>query len=389
MLGAVETGKPKGGDVDGGTESVPAGAADWRGEGAAETGPVVHGGLDQAELERLGLRPEEVLDFSVSTNPLGPSVAALEAARGASFGRYPDRQSLELRRALAAELGVGVEQILVGNGSAELMWLLALAFLGCGRSAFVLEPTFGEYRAAARLLGAGVGEWRARPADGFRTDVGAVAAELRRSRPSLAFVCNPNNPTGTWLTAAALAELAGALPKGLLVVDEAYLDLSGRDSPALALLAEGRVVLLRSMTKDHGLPGLRLGFALASAGVIRAMAAAQPPWSVNAAAQAAGLAALGDRGHVAAGRRAAGEARAYLVPRLDALGYRCLPSATNYWLAEVGDATALRARLLRRGILVRDCTSFGLPGYIRLAARPMGECRRLIQALASDADVEA
>lgn len=354
-----------------------------------DTVPVVHGGLDQAELERLGLRAEDVLDFSVSTNPLGPSPAALAAARGAAVGRYPDRQSLELRRALAADLGVAVEQTLVGNGSAELIWLLALAFRGPNRPAFVLEPTFGDYRAAARLLGAEVAEWRARPGDRFRVDVAAVADALRRLQPRLAFVCNPNNPTGTWLTAAELAELAAALGDGLLVVDEAYLDLSGRDSPALPLLEGGRVVLLRSMTKDYGLPGLRLGFAVALAGVIRALAAAQPPWSVNAAAQAAGLAALGDRAHVAAGRRAAAEARAYLVPRLEALGYRCLASVTNFWLVEVGDAAALRQRLLRHGIMVRDCSSFGLPSFIRLAARPLAECRRLVEAILADHQLEA
>ena len=346
-----------------------------------EAAPVVHGGLDQAELERLGLRAGDVLDFSVSTNPLGPSPAALAAARAADLGRYPDRQALELRRAGAGELGVTAEQVLLGNGSAELIWLLALAYLGPGERAFVLEPTFGEYGAAARLLGAEVGAWRADARDGFRVDLERVVGELERLQPRLTFVCNPNNPTGTWLTQSDLARLVEALPRRLLVVDEAYLDLAGRDSPSLPLVESGRVVVLRSMTKDYGLPGLRLGFAVGPLEVIRALAAAQPPWSVNAAAQAAGLAALGDRAHVEAGRRAAAEARAYLVPRLEALGYRCLPSTTNFWLVEVGDAAALRGRLLRRGIMVRDCSSFGLPAYIRLAARPLAECERLIEAL--------
>lgn len=342
---------------------------------------VVHGGPDSAELERLGLRAEDLLDFSVSTNPLGPSPAALAAARAAPVDRYPDRQALALRRALAGELGVGSDQLVVGNGSAELIWLLALAYLRPGDQAFVLEPTFGEYRAAARLLGATVGEWRAAAANDFRVDVAAVATALRRLQPRLAFVCNPNNPTGTWLTRAELAMLLDALPGGLLVVDEAYLELAGRDSPALPLLERGNLVLLRSMTKDYGLPGLRLGYAVAAPSIARALAAVQPPWSVNAAAQAAGLAALGDAEHVAAGRRLAAEARAYLTPRLAVLGYRSLPSVANFWLVEVGAATPLRRRLLERGILVRDCTSFGLPAFIRLAARPIAECERLVAAL--------
>jgi L-threonine-O-3-phosphate decarboxylase len=342
---------------------------------------VVHGGPDSVELERLGLPGGTLLDFSVSTNPLGPSPAALAAARQADLGRYPDRRSLALRRALAARLGLTIEQIVVGNGSAELIWLLALAYLQEGDCAFVLEPTFGEYRAGAELLGAQVVEWRAAPENGFALDLQAAAGVLARTRPRLAFVCNPNNPTGAWLARADLEALLAAWPDGLLVVDEAYLELADRDSPALPLLESGRLVLLRSLTKDFGLPGLRLGYAVASPATARALSTVQPPWSVNAGAQAAGLAALDDQQHVAAGRRAAAEARAYLAPRLAALGYRCLPSVGNYWLVEVGDAASLRRRLLDQGILVRDCASFGLPTHIRLAARPLEECERLVQAL--------
>jgi histidinol-phosphate aminotransferase len=343
--------------------------------------PVVHGGLDPLELERLGLSSEQLIDFSVSTNPLGPAPAALAAARAAELGRYPDRHNLALRRALGAEFGLPIDRLLIGNGSAELIWLLSLAYLQPGDRAFLLEPTFGEYRAAAKLLGAELTEWRASPADDFRVDATAVAAALANARPRLAFLCNPNNPTGTWLTRPELELLLGALPDGLLVVDEAYLELAGRDSPAAPLLDAPNLVLLRSMTKDYGLPGLRLGYAVSSAAVIRALGAAQPPWSVNAAAQAAGLAALGAAAHVEAGRRAAAEARAYLEPRLTALGYRCLPSTANFWLIEVPDAPTFRQTLLRAGIQVRDCSSFGLPNYIRLAARPLPECERLIGAL--------
>lgn len=342
---------------------------------------VVHGGPDLAELERLGLRADELIDFSVSTNPLGPSPAALVAARDADLGRYPDRLALALRRALAARLGVEIEELLVGNGSTELIWLLALAYLRPGNPVFVLEPTFGEYRAAARLLGAEVAEWRAEASDDFRVDVAAVARELRRVRPRLAFVCNPNNPTGVLLSPSDLEPLLEVLPEGLLVVDEAYLDLTAQPSSAWPARGAERLVELRSMTKQYGLPGLRLGYALASPSVIRRLAAWQPTWSVNAAAQAAGLAALADPDHVTAGQRLVAEARAYLTPRLEALGYQCVPSAANFWLVEVGAASELRQRLLEQGILVRDCTSFGLPGHIRLAARPLAECERLIAAL--------
>lgn len=350
--------------------------------------PVVHGGPDRAELERLGVCPEELLDFSVSTNPLGPSPAALAAVREADAGRYPDRATLSLRRKLSEMCGLELDSVLVSNGSVELIWLAAICFLREGDSAFVLEPTFGEYRAAASMMGARVGEWRASPLADFRVDTAAVVESLHTFVPRLAFVCNPNNPTGAWLTRPDLERLLEALADGLLVVDEAYLDLAGEESAAGWLTGSDNLLLLRSMTKDYGLPGLRLGYGLAAPAIIRALAAIQPPWSVNAQAQAAGLAALDDRAHLEAGRRLAREARAYLTARLESLGYGCVLSgaAANFWLVEVGNAARLRQQLLERGILVRDCTSFGLPTYIRLAARPLPECERLVSALAEMKD---
>jgi histidinol-phosphate aminotransferase len=342
---------------------------------------VAHGGPDYLELERLGLHAEAVLDFSVSTNPLGPSPKALAAARQADLGRYPDRHAVALRRRLARELRVEVDQLLTGNGGAELIWLAALARLQAGDTALVLEPTFGEYRAASRLAGARVAEWRAGPSDDFQVDLSAVEAALGKVRPRVVWVCNPNNPTGGWLTEVELERLARAASDALLVVDEAFLELAGKRSPAAALLGRHDVLILRSMTKDFGLPGVRLGYALGDEATIRALAARQPPWSVNAAALAAGLASLDEPEHVEAGRQAAMEARAYLEPRLRALGYRCVPSATNFWLVEVTDAAGLRRALLAEGIQVRDCGSFGLPGHIRLGARPLEDCRLLVEAL--------
>src|SRR5204862_1412397 len=166
--------------------------------------------------------------------------------------------------------------------------------------------------------------------------------------------------------------------------DEAYLDFADGVSSALALRGDPRVVVLRSLTKNFGLAGLRLGYAVAAPEVVEALGRAQPPWTVNAPAQAAGLAALGDDEHLAAGRRIAAEAKAYLVDGLGRLGLTCLPSRTNFWLVEVGNAAGLHRRLLPSGILVRDCASFVLPRHIRLAARPLPECERLLEALASD-----
>ena len=383
-------------------------------------GAVLHGGPDYAELARLGLRADDLLDFSVNSNPLGPSPLALRALAAVDPSRYPDREALRLRTALADLHGVRPDEVLVGNGCVELIHLLGQVYLRPGDVALVVGPTFGEYEAAARRQGAETVVFRAAAADNFEPRSEALVALIQATRPRLLFLCNPNNPTGRALGLDELTAILAACDEALLLVDEAYIDFvddrrpgprssacperSERIGPpacpeprpelaewlaegsvlesALALRGDRRVVVLRSLTKNFGLAGLRLGYAVAAPQVVEALERAQPPWSVNALAQAAGLAALGDAEHLSAGRRLAAEAKAYLVDGLGRLGLPCLPSRTNFWLVEVGDAAALRRRLLPRGILVRDCASFGLPRHIRLAARPLPECERLLEAIA-------
>ena len=340
-----------------------------------------HGGPDHAELARLGLRPDDLLDFSVNTNPLGASPRAVAALGAVDPSRYPDSEATDLRAALAAAHGVRPDEILAGNGSVELIWLLAQVYLDPGDRALVVGPTFGEYVAAVSRQRAEPVVFRASPADGFRPRIDDLVALIRAAGPRLLFLCNPNNPTGQALDSDDLARVLAVCDETLLVVDEAYLDLAEGVASALALRRDPRVVVLRSLTKNFGLAGPRLGYAVAEPGVLRALARAQPPWSVNALAQAAGLAALGDREHLLAGCRLARRAKAFLVEGLERLGLSCLPSRTNFWLVEVGDAAELRRRLLLRGILVRDGASFGLPRHIRLAARPRLECERLLEAL--------
>ncbi len=382
---------------------------------------VEHGGLPLEELARRGLRPDDVVDFSVSLHQLGPSPAALAAACSADLGRYPDPQSSALRRALAERHGVEERQVWVGNGASELLWLAAHCWLQPGDRALIIGPTYGEYRRAAALAGACVVEYRAPEARDFVPDLDAVAALVERERPRLTFLCNPNNPTGVYLDALVVERLARLAAPGLLLLDEAYVPFvqapwdaarafglsvadGGASAPRQAIAWPGgvardlgqeaadttvragappapRVLLLRSMTKDYGLAGLRLGYALGPASLIEQLQRAAQPWSVNAAAQAAGLAALADNAHLEAGRRLVREVGAYLRRELARLGLVLRPSAANFWLVRVPNAAWLRQRLLDEGIVVRDCASFGLPGYIRLGARPLDDCARLVTAL--------
>ena len=184
---------------------------------------------------------------------------------------------------------------------------------------------------------------------------------------------------------AALADSVAAIG-GLLVVDEAYINLSDRHAEANVVdiaAKHGSVVALRSMTKDYALTALRLGYAIAAPPVIARLQALQPDWSVNGLAQAAGMVALADDGYLERARQAVAASRDCVVERLEALGIRCYPTAANFVLAQVGDAATLRNQLARQGLFVRDCTSFGLPDCIRIGLRPVADCIRLTDAIAA------
>ncbi len=345
-----------------------------------DVSPVVHGGPDAEELRRLGLDPARVLDFSVNTNPYGPSPHVREAVSRASLECYPDREARALRQALAEVNDVSPDRIVVGNGSSELLWLAALAFLRPGDRALVLGPTFGEYARAVALVGAGVLNVQAREENDFTLEPGKVECRLNELEPRLVFLANPNNPTGTALPCDLIAGWAERYPGTLFVVDEAYLAFAPGLQSAAGCPREN-VLVLRSMTKDYALAGLRLGYAIGRAEVVAALARVRPPWSVNALAQAAGIAALRDQDHQEVSLAQLGRAKAALAVGLAEQGRKVVPSAAHFFLLHVGEGASCRRALLRRGILVRDCASFGLPAYVRIATRRPEENARLPAAL--------
>jgi threonine-phosphate decarboxylase len=303
-----------------------------------------------------------------------------EALANVHLEQYPDREALALRAALAESLGVPVGRIMAGNGASELIWLVALAFARTDDDALVIGPTYGEYARAVALLGVWITTWQARAEDDFEPDVVAIAEAVERLRPRFVFVCSPNNPTGALFAPEVVAVLARRHPATLFVVDEAYQPFAADFGTALDVTAEN-VLVLRSLTKDCGLAGLRLGYAVGPEPLIEALRRVQPPWSVNALAQAAGVAALGDAAHRARSLEALNDAKAALVAGLGRLGLRPVPSVAPFFLVRVGDGAAVRRALLARRILVRDCASFGLPAYVRIATRRPEENERLLAAL--------
>jgi histidinol-phosphate aminotransferase len=337
-----------------------------------------HGAFDLAELERLDLRPEDVLDFSVNSNPHGPSPRVVETLSQVRLDVYPDREALALRRALAERLDVNPQAIVVGNGVSELVLLVVLAYVQPGQRVLIVGPTYGEYHRAASLMEAQVEQWDSRAESSFAVEAEAILSQY--APPHLAFLCNPNNPTGTCLSLDRVARLAAAWPQTLWIVDEAYVPFAPNAQSVLEL-GRDNILALRSMTKDYALAGLRLGYAVGCERVATALARVRPPWNANALAQAAGLAALSDHEHLAHSLELIRQDKQQLVEGLQAAGLHVYPSATHFFLVETGNGAATRRALLRRGLLVRDCASFGLPTCVRIATRQREENLRLISAI--------
>jgi L-threonine-O-3-phosphate decarboxylase len=340
----------------------------------------VHGGPDRAELRRLGLRLEEILDFSTNINAYGPSPAVRDAIARTPLDRYPDDEASALRAALAEHLGVPPQCILAGNGSSELLWLAVLAFLRPYDRVLVLGPTFAEYARMATLRGAHLKILLAKEEMNFTLPSREIRAALESWHPRLVFLCNPNNPTGTVLEADVIENWVYNHPQTIFIVDESYLAFipglrSVRDA------GQNNVLLLRPMTKDYALAGLRLGYAVGAEKLIAALLRVRPPWNVNALAQAAGLAALLDQNHLHRSLELLAAAKGELMTALAELGMQTHPSAAHFFLVRVSNGSAVRRALLHKGILVRDCASFGLPEFIRICTRRPEENARLVAAL--------
>ena len=356
--------------------------------------PSPHGGIDYAELEKMDIAPEEVIDFSANLNPFGPPpevVAALSESGdelSKTISHYPDSESRHLRCRLAEKLGVKEENIIVGNGSTELIRLAALAYFRQREPVLIIEPTFGEYKVACCIAGASVVKQQLSAENAFQLNLDETTNLIRRHHPKGIFVANPNNPTGRYFSQTEFGKLLHASQDSLVVLDEAYISFveNGWSSLDLALHSSLRaersnLLILRSMTKDYALAGLRLGYGVANEEIIAALRRICPPWNVNALAQKAGVVALENEEYLGHCKAKIKEAKEYLVTELSHIGLFPLPSEASFFLVKVGDATAFRRTLLQRRILVRDCASFGLPSYIRIAPRTMPECQILVAAV--------
>lgn len=340
--------------------------------------PVHHGAPDYGELEAANLTADKVIDFSTNCNPFGPAPGVLDAIARVPLDRYPDRDSLALRRALAEHLELQIEKILATNGTAELIWLIALTFLRPGDRVLILGPTFGEYANAAKIMGAQVDEIRARVEDNFAWDANQLTNV--HTGYKLVFICNPNNPTGQMIQVEEIIRWAEDHPQTLFIIDEAYAAFA-QDFQSIINHQKSNILVMRSMTKDYALAGIRLGYAVADSNVTQALKKVQPPWSVNGLAQAAGLAALREQDYLHECLQQLELQKEYLVAEFTKFGHKPIPSNTHFFLLPVENGAVFRAALFKRGIQVRDCASFGLPNFVRIATRNENENELLINTI--------
>jgi 5,6-dimethylbenzimidazole synthase len=343
-----------------------------------------HGGIDWNELKSRGIDPRSVVDLSSNLLSVDHPTSVRHAIETAAISRYPDRDCGLLCQALARRCEISSDRILAGNGCSELIHLVASTLLQCGtcgtHRTLVIGPTFSEYSRASRLANAEVNEIRSVAADGFAVPVEAIELELGRRNYRVAWICNPNNPTGRSIDASVIRQWIQTYPQTTFVVDESYIEFS---SSTQSLIADDspNLIVLRSMTKSYALAGLRLGYLVAAASQVESLIARRVPWSVNGIAQAAGLAVLQSQSHFDDAMSEMRTQRQRLIREFRDRGYRPLKTEAGFILIPVENAASFRDRLLSGGVVVRDCHSFGIENHVRIAVGDRAANDRLFSVL--------
>lgn len=337
-----------------------------------------------SELAReMGIAEAGIVKLASNENPLGMSLRAREAVNAALAGleRYPDGNGFALKAALSARWGVSPNQLVLGNGSNDILELAARAFLAPGRSAVYAQHAFAVYPLAIKAVGAQGIEV---PAKDFGHDLDAMAAAIRPDT-RVVFIANPNNPTGTFVPGDGLEAFLGRVPADVLVVlDEAYTEYL---SPAqrydsIAWLARfPNLLVSRTFSKAYGLAGLRVGYGVGHPDVVDLMNRVRQPFNVSSVALAAAEAALGDDEFLARSAEINARGMAQITEGLAGMGLEWIPSAGNFVTFKVPAAAAVNTALLRQGVIVRPIAGYGMPDWLRVSIGLPEENARFLQAL--------
>ena len=329
----------------------------------------------------LGVDPSTIVKLASNENPLGPSPKALEAMRAAleHAHLYPDGSGFYLRKAIAAKLTVAPENVILGNGSNEVIEFLGHAFLNPGDDVITCQYVFIVYKLLATAFGVRTIET---PSPDYQQNLGATLDAIT-SKTRLIFIPNPNNPTGTLIPQRAIDSFMSRVPDRIIVVfDEAYFEFLNDPPDTLRFIRDRpNVVVFRTFSKIHGLAGLRIGYAIAPPDLTEVLHKTRQPFNVNSIAQAGAIAALDDEAHLHETKRVVAEGRAYLQEQFCTMQIPFVPAAANFVMVNVGDGRAVFQKLLQRKIIVRPLKGYGLPEWIRISVGTMEENKKLIAAM--------
>ncbi len=329
----------------------------------------------------LGCEPDKIIKLASNENPLGPSPKAIAAMRAAieDAHLYPDGGAFYLRNAIARKLNVAPDHIILGNGSNEIIELLAHAFVERGDAIVTSEHAFVAYKIIARVFGA---ETIEAPSRHHGHDLDAMLDAVT-DRTEMIFIANPNNPTGTFLSADAVERFMARVPPHLIIVfDEAYYEFVDEMPDTLHYVHEGRsVVVLRTFSKIHGLASVRVGYGIARPELIDVLQKTREPFNVNGIGQVGALAALADEEHQRKTKELTDQGRSYFEKEFTAMRLPFVPSAANFVLVNVGDGLSVFRALLERKVIVRATRGYNLPEWVRITIGTMEQNRRCVAAL--------
>ncbi|MFH1459136.1 MAG: histidinol-phosphate transaminase [Candidatus Omnitrophota bacterium] len=334
------------------------------------------------ELKR-ELKLKNVFKMASNENALGPSPQAISALKNAlaNINRYPDGACYYLKQVLAKKYKLQPDNIIIGNGSDELIVLALKAFVNKSDEVIIADPTFLVYKLAAILAEAKVISVDLKA---FRYDLPAMKEKIT-PRTKVIFIANPDNPTGSYVSRLEVEQFLKGIPKNILLFfDEAYFEyLEARDYPdTLKYLRRGNIIVCRSFSKAYGLAGLRIGWAAASREIIGYLNQVREPFNVNMLAQIAAIAALADRKHVQKSRQLIKTGKKFIVRELKQMKLFFVPSVTNFILINMGyRAKAVYEKLLKRGIIVREMSAWGLNNFIRVTIGTPNENKAFIREL--------
>ncbi len=353
--------------------------------GVQQLSPYVPGKPVDELARELDLDPASIVKLASNENPLGPSPKALEAIRSelAELTRYPDGNGFELKSRLAARCGVQINQVTLGNGSNDILDLVARAYLAPGLNAVFSQYAFAVYPISTQAVGA---QGKVVPAKDYGHDLEAMLAAIDENT-RVVFIANPNNPTGTWFGPDALERFLARVPQSVLVVlDEAYIEFAEGDElpDGLKYLARyDNLLVSRTFSKAYGLAALRVGYALSSAQIADVLNRVRQPFNVNSLALAAACAALDDADYLAQSRQFNDAGMAQLETGLRELGLSWIPSKGNFICVDFArDTAAINQALLRDGVIVRPVAGYGMPNFLRVSIGLPAENARFLEALA-------